>query len=58
MNVRKTNSEIASFANEIYESFYRDITDQLFLYIQHNNDLLQKYNLLKEKYTKDTLIKI
>lgn len=55
MSIRKVKLEIESFANDIYTSFYRNITDQMFLYIQNNEELLFQYDLLEAKYTKEIL---
>lgn len=55
MGNRKIDIQTENFANEVYTNFYRDLTDQLFLYIQNDNDLKDKYNNLISKFTKETI---
>lgn len=55
MNKRTIKPNIEKYADEVYNEFYKHLTDQLFLFIQGNKSLLQQYDDLANKYNKEIL---
>lgn len=56
MGKREINWDTRKFADEVCKNFYRDLTDQLFMYIENNKELSDQYENLIAKYKNKDII--